>query len=58
MWRDASINSRGGFINQMECKKSNGVVWKVMACVGLTLLTASVLFNLHDIKRYIRITTM
>jgi hypothetical protein len=41
------------------CKKSsNGQVWKVIGCVALAAFTVGVIYNLPDIKRYIKITTM
>lgn len=39
-------------------EESNGRLWKMIGCVALAALTVGVIANLHDIKRYIRITTM
>lgn len=39
-------------------KKSNGLIWKLVGGVGLAALAAGLVVNLHDIRRYIKITTM
>jgi hypothetical protein len=45
-----------GLIN---CEKSsNGKVWRVVGSVALAALVVGVIYNLPDIKRYIKITTM
>lgn len=42
-----------------DCEKSsNGKVWKVIGSVVLAALAAGVIYNLPDIKRYIKIMTM
>lgn len=42
-----------------KCEKSsNGTVWKVIGSIALGALAAAVIYNLPDIKRYIKITTM
>jgi hypothetical protein len=39
-------------------KKSNLLVWKMIGGVGLAALAVELIVNFHDIKRYIKITTM
>ena len=42
-----------------DCEKSsNGKVWKVIGGVALVALAVGLVYNLPDIKRYIKITTM
>lgn len=41
-----------------EQQKSNGKIWRVIGGVALAVVTAGLIANFHDIKRYIRITTM
>jgi hypothetical protein len=39
-----------------ECKPKH--YWRLIGAVGLLLAATAVITNLHDIKRYIRLTTM
>jgi hypothetical protein len=39
-------------------KRSNHLAWKVAGAVAVVLLTAGVITQLADIRRYIRISTM
>ncbi len=42
-----------------ECDRgSNGIVWKLIGSIALAALAVGVIYNLPDIKRYIKITTM
>ena len=39
-------------------KERNGIYWKMIGGLALAALAVGLIANFHDIKRYIRITTM
>jgi hypothetical protein len=43
---------------QVQCTQSSHLVWKIIGGAALALVAAGVISNLHDIRRYIRISTM
>ena len=61
MWR-SELDQRAKRATEMRltrCEKSsNGTFWKVIGSVALAALAVGVIYNIPDIKRYIKITTM
>jgi hypothetical protein len=55
----AEQQARAAEAAEARCKQPSGhLVWKIIGGAVLALVATGVITNLHDIKRYIRISTM
>ncbi|HEV7475720.1 MAG TPA: hypothetical protein VGN90_16820 [Pyrinomonadaceae bacterium] len=54
----AEQQARAAEASEARCQPSGHLVWKIIGGAVLALVAAGVITNLHDIKRYIRISTM